>query len=76
MVLVSGIFGGLAHEPSWLSRLASCLPAAPLIHLTSDSLQWGFPKGLDLVDVACLICRLLAGSLTSLVTFRWTPARH
>lgn len=75
VIIVSGTFGPLS-EPSWLSTVASYLPAQPLISALGSSLSDTaghlFLPGRDLIVLAAWA---VAGLAVALATFRWEPHR-
>jgi ABC-2 type transport system permease protein len=74
IIIVSGIFGGI-DEPSWLSTIASCLPAQPLIHALTIALGStgdAWPPARDLLVLGAWGA---AGLAVAIVTFRWEPHR-
>jgi ABC-2 type transport system permease protein len=76
VILVSGGFGGLSGEPHWLAQVASYLPAQPMIHATTQALEYSAGRGpLSAHDVVVLACWAAAGLIGARVLFRWQPSR-
>ena len=77
VILISGAFGSISNEPHWLVRLATYLPAEPVINATTRALQYSAGRELFSVhDVVVLACWLAGGLAASRLLFRWQPTRR
>jgi ABC-2 type transport system permease protein len=76
VVFISGALGAISVLPHWLTTLASCLPAQPMVGALTNSLRHtaGAPF-LPGRDVAVLVAWAVAGIVAAVVLFRWEPHR-
>jgi ABC-2 type transport system permease protein len=74
-VLISGVLGSIS-EPSWLSTLASYLPAQPLIDAITSCLRHtaGGPVP-PARDIIVLVSWAVVGLIAAAAAFRWEPHR-
>jgi ABC-2 type transport system permease protein len=75
VVFVSGVFIPVGAEPGWLATVAGWLPAEPLIHALSATLQASDP-GVPVPPASDLLSSALwaaAGLCLALRRFRWEP---
>lgn len=73
VVLVSGVLGSLSGEPHWLTTLASCLPAEPVIDTVGRALRHG--PVFSARDLMVLAAWMVVGLAAAGVRFRWEPYR-
>ena len=75
LIIISGVLFSI-QEPSWLSTLASYLPAQPLIDAVTRAVQRvpGAPF-LNSRDMIVLACWAAGGLLAAILLFRWEPHR-
>lgn len=72
LLFFSGLFFPVSDEPSWLARLAECLPAQPFADAVAHALSGG-PSGVPARDALALASWGVAGAATALLGFRWSP---
>lgn len=75
-VLISGVFGSISGQPHWLTDIADCLPARPLIEAVARVLN--HPAGQSLFDgrdLLVLAVWFAAGLIGARLLFRWQPTR-
>ena len=76
MIIVSGVLFSLPNEPSWLSTLATYLPAQPLIDAVTSAVRDA--PGAAFIpphDVIVLAAWAAGGLLAAVLLFRWEPHR-
>jgi ABC-2 type transport system permease protein len=75
-IIVSGLLGGISHEPHWLTTIVGYLPAKPLIDSVSYALTHT-SGGLALPgnEIAILAAWSVVGLIAAAATFRWEPSR-
>jgi ABC-2 type transport system permease protein len=74
VVLISGALGPVSGEAHWLTTLASCLPAAPLIDSVGRALRQ--VPVFDPHDLLVLAAWAVVGLAVASVRFRWEPYRR
>jgi ABC-2 type transport system permease protein len=73
VVLISGALGPINGEPHWLTTLASCLPAEPVIDTVSRAIR--HVPVLSPRDLLVLAAWAVIGLAVASVRFRWEPHR-
>jgi ABC-2 type transport system permease protein len=76
VIIISGVLGTISAEPAWLSRLASYLPAQPVIDAMNRAVRHA--PGASFVsgrDVLVLVAWIAGTLMAALIVFRWEPSR-